>query len=507
MRFMRPLVVSNYFHRWPLAPKGYVIAGQAPVARSRTVAMFGLGELGDEMGMMTAMPEMIAQLKSLIIANTGPTYAGSLANNQSLPAIIYAASLCYDRAGSGGLGEEAQRYWQSFQAQAEPATSPNNIAWVLARCINRWADKLIASANEQINSGMILDAAASRCVYTLMDTTQQGTTWIGGTVTTSKLDNSQWGAVFEVAFNAIAKGVATGVLPFTYLNVLIKAFCVPQVTRRFPVWSPPYANLVQLDPRAAAFRTVLKQLGWGSAVKLWFTYTQQAWVEQDAAWEATDQAYMGAITALNYVSGKAIYDQIAEKVQDYFSARADAINAIQQFQQMQSGPLASSIPASDIAAMDAIKKQFSDTDMTVNNALAPAGLWPSDTQAGLSFLGIAQIIVGGVIAIGILGMIVWAISIMTQTSRTAAAQTKATADNILSTIDQVKASAQRVYDASAKTPADEKTYQDSLLATQQLAKLIPKPPDGSDPLGLKWIALAGMVAIGGLFAWKAFKKH
>ncbi len=523
MRFIRPLISRNHFHRMPLLPKGMLIPGQDPARHGlapardygasipwRSLRSFqsfqGLGELGDEMGMMTALPDLVSRLKSLIIAHGGPVFSGGLTNNLSLPAVMYAASNLYANASAGNMGPQAQQYWEAFRAQAENQNSPDNIYWVLARCINRWADKLIPAANDQINSGTMLDANASRCIYTLMDTTQQGTTWIGGTVTTSKLDNSQWGAVFEVAFNTIAKGVAAGLLPFTYLNVLIKAFCTDQVSRRFPAWSPPYSNLVQLDPRAAAFRAMMKQLGWNSVTKLWFTYTQQAWVEQDAAWEATDNAYMGAITALSYASGEAVFEKIQQKIQDYFAVRADTITAINQFKQMQAGPLAASVPAADAAAMDALQKQFADTDMKVNAALAPLGLWPTGASPGLSFLGVAQLIIGGVVAIGILGLVVWAISLMTATSRSAAAQTKETADKVLATVDSVKASAQRVYDASAKTPADEEQYQKALLATGELIKTIPLPPSGSDPLGLKYVAILGVLAIGGLIAWKTLGK-
>ncbi len=494
------MIIRNHFHRQPLLPKGRLIRGQS------VAGLDGLGELGDELAAMQAVPDVVTKLKSLIIAHAGPITLGSVQNNNSLPAIIYTCARCYNTAGSGGMGEEAQRYWNAWRAQAEPQESNDNIYWVLARCVARWSDQLIQAANDQINSGILLDAAASRCVYTLMDTTQQGTTWYGGTVTTSKLSNSQWGATLEVAFNSIAKGIVGGALSFTYLDVLIKAFGAAPNQRRFPVWTPPYTGVTAQDPRAVAFRAAVRQTGWNNAVQLWFGYTQQAWAAQDAAWEEQDRQLSGAIVALNYVSGKALYDQIADKVNDYFAARGEAIAAIGQFQQLQSGPLASNIPAADIAAMDAIKKQFSSVDVQVNTTLAPLGLWPSATSVGLSFLGVAQLLLGGVIAVAALGLIVWAIALMTETSRTAAAQTKATATNILATVDQLKASAQRVYDASAKTPADEKVYQDSLLATEALYKSIPLPPSGSDPLGLKWIALLGVVGIGGFVAWKMLGK-
>jgi hypothetical protein len=496
MHFARPQMV-----RYQPAQRHMAMAHRRFVA-----GLSGMGDLGDDLVGMAALPDLLTKLKGFIINKAGTQMAAAVANNQSLPAIIYSAADTYTKGNAGSLFAEAQQAWNAWKAQAEPAESPSNIYWVLARCIARWSNELIQAANAQIASGLLTDAVASKASYTLVDTTQQGTTWYGGTTVTSKLTNGQWASVLDVAFNTIARGISQGVLPFTYLDVLIKAVCADPTLRRFPVWTPPYAGLVAGDPRGTAFRTMIKQLGWGSATSLWFSYTQQAWVSQNAAEEAQDKTLSAAITALNFTSGKVLLDQLGAKVADYFAARGEAVAAIQQFKQMATGPLKAKIPPGDLQAMQTLEKQFASTDTTVFNTLNPAGLWPSDTKAGMSFLGISQFVIGGVALVASMGMIVWAIGLMTATSRSAAAQTKATADNILATVDEVKASCIRAYQASAKTPADEKAYQDCLLATKSLTDSIPKPPEGSDPLGLKWIAIIGVVGIGGFVAWQKFGK-
>lgn len=472
----------------------------APIPGTRAEALAGLG---DELSAAAAVPGLVAKIKALIIAKAGPL---RISANQDLRAAIHTAADIVTKGNAGTLDAASQNYWNAWRKQAEPIQSTDNVAWIFGRVITRWRDGLIQAVNDQSASGVLSDPKASKAAYTLMDTTQQGTTWYGGTATTSKLDNGQWGSVFESGFNVIARGVISGTLPFTYLDVLVSAMGTEPVKRRFPVWQPPFSGLTKDDPRAAAFRATLKQLGWNSVLQLWFSYTQQAWVQQNAADEAQDASLSSMITSLSYVSGKVILDQVVAKVQDYFKAREEARAAFAAFAQLQTGPLGDQVPAADAAAIAQLRQQFGTIDGKVSDILQPAGLWPSGTPAGLSFLGIAQLIVGGVAAIGILGMLVWGISFMTQTTRLAAAQTKATSESILATVGEVKASCIRAYQASGKTPADEKAYQDCLLKTQALTDSIPKPPTGSDPLGLKWVAILGLVGVGGFMAYKQFGK-
>jgi hypothetical protein len=490
MIFSRPTVVRRSPLRKSVAP----------------FPLSGLGDLGDDLSGSAAIAGLVAKLKGMIINKAGTQAAGGIAANQSLTAVLYSAADYFTKGNAGSLWPEAQKSWNVWKAQAEPLESPSNIYWALAQGVARESTGLIRASQEQAAAGLFVDAQASKASYLLVDSTQVGTTWYGGSTVTSKLTNGQWRSVFDAAFAAVSKGIIQGLLPFTYLEVLISALCTEPNLRRFPVWKPPYAGLVKDDPRAIAFRAMLKQLGWGQVTKLWFSYTQQGWAIQNEADEALDRKLSVAITTLNYVSGKALVDQLSAKVSEYFAARSEATTAFKQFRQLRAGPLKDNVTATETLAMQELEKQFASTDTSVFKTLSPAGLWPGDLSAGVSSLGAAQFVLGGVVLVAILGMLVWAIGLMTATARAAAAQTKATADSILSTVDEVKASAYRVYMASAKTPADEKIYQDSLLQTKALTDSIPKPPKGGDPLGLKWVAILGLTAIGGFVAWQKFGK-
>lgn len=488
-RFVRPFVFPQRF--------------VSPLVHRRRSVLEGLGDLGDSIAGAKAVPELVNAMKAATVDKAGVSVPGAFDAGAPLATSINMA-VAYWRLGTRGQLQAAQQAaWNKWAAQAKPETSDTNIYWVFGDCLDRWADDLVSAATAQQNSGVLMDPKASDARYTLMDTTQSGTTWYGGTAVTSKLSNPQWAEVFRAGFDALAKGITGGVLPFTYLDVLCKGMLAAPVARRFPAWAPP-GGVAITDPAAIAFRAAMKQYGWSDVTAKWFAYTKQAWVASNDAYEAQDQDLAAVITGLNYVSGKALWGSVVEKVQDYMKVRADATAAFHDFEVMRTGPLKASVSAADVAAMDVIKAQFREIDGKASDALEPIGLWSVSNQAGL---GVAQYVVGGVILIALAGMLVWIISIMTAVSRSAAAQTKATADSILATVSDYKASCMRAYEASGKTPSDEAALQDCLNKTEVLYKTIPKPPDGGDPLGLKYIAIIGIVAIGGFLAYKQFGKR
>jgi hypothetical protein len=493
MQYQRPRILPH----WPtFAPR---------VQYRRSTGLAGLGDLGDNLVGTSAVPDFISDLKIHIVSKLGDVYGGSILPNTSLAGALNNAVRYRRQAMAGQMPPDAQALWNRWRAVAEPAESDYNIYWVFGECIDTWGEQLLDAANQQLANGVLNDDASSQASYTLMDTTETGTTWFGGTNTTSKLTNGQWSQVFKAAFDAMAKGVTGGVLPFTYLDVICKAMLAEPIQRKFPALTTPPGGIPYSDPRSIAFRAALKQLGWSKVTDLWQQFTLQAWVTSDKQAEAADQTYAAAITALNYISGEKLIEAIQAKVQDYMQSREEAAKAIRDFDEMKAGPLAEYIPADATTAFDKIKSDFSDLDRKVYDTINPVGLWSGGTP-GVAGLGGAQLIIGGVILVTLAGFLVWAISLMTATSRSAAAQTKATSESIISTIGEVKASCMRTYQASPKGPDDEKALQDCLNHTEALYKTIPTPPSGGDPLGLKWLALLGIVGIGGYLAYQKFGK-
>ncbi len=182
--------------------------------------------------------------------------------------------------------------------------------------------------------------------------------------------------------------------------------------------------------------------------------------------------------------------------------------------------------------MAALTQQFQATDTMAYNTLNTAGLWSISAQPGalnglggmgliwgrthairrgilfnegsglpgMHGLGAIQLLIAGVLAVTALGVIAYVVTIMTKCARDAAAQTKATAESILATVDTLKASCQKSYLDSTKDAAAEAALQTCLMQTKALTDSIPKPPDAGDPLGLKYVALLGAVGVAGLIA-------
>lgn len=495
MQYRRPAV---------LRPAQLVRALQRPAAPR---GLAGLGDLGDAETGIDAVPNLMFCLRYHIVAKASAVAAGALQPTGGLANYIGTAALYVQRGQARQLPPDEQANWDTWGKASWDSSSDYHVYWKFGALIAQWANQLVPAALAAQQSGALTDPEASKAVYLLMDTTQQGTTWYGGTTTTSKLSNPQWGDLFERLFNVIARGIVAGVLSFTHLDVLCRAMLTAPVQRRFPAFSPPPGNLPRTDPRAVAFREAMRQLGYTQIVSDWGRMTLQAWVAQDQASDAQIAQLQGALSVCNFLSGKALYDQIVEKMRDYVSARNEAVAAFQAFDQLQNGPLADDLDPADVAKMREIKQQFADVDQKTYNAVSPAGLWPEGAQAGVSGLGFVQMIVAGAVLVGLAGMVVWAIGLMTSVSRQAAAQTRATTDNILATVDELKASCMRTYQASAKTGEDEETLQKCLAQTEALYKEVPDPPSGNDPLGLKWIAVLGLVGIGGFIAYQHFGKR
>ncbi len=498
-----------------------------------TPVLDGLGELGDDavgIGPNGSITNFTAYLTTYIAAKAGPA---ALANAKNAPSFIGSIGICasiFLLGEANSLPADQQAYWNQWRAQASPAESNDNVYWLFGRMVASSKDDLMAAANAYGVAWS--DNGASAATFTLMDTSSSGTTWYGGTVVQSALSNDQWNTLFIKAWNVLLKGVTNGVLPLTYLEVLCRGVLQPPPSRRMPVFLCPPGNLPQTDPKAIAFRAAMKQLGWSSVISTWFGYTNQAWAAANAAYEQQDAAYASVITGLNYVSGEKILEQIQEKAQDYWQARADAASAISDFNTIANGPLKSQISQADLAAMAALTQQFQATDTMAYNTLNTAGLWSISAQPGalnglggmgliwgrthairrgilfnegsglpgMHGLGAIQLLIAGVLAVTALGVIAYVVTIMTKCARDAAAQTKATAESILATVDTLKASCQKSYLDSTKDAAAEAALQTCLMQTKALTDSIPKPPDASDPMGLKYVALLGAVGVAGLIA-------
>ncbi len=499
--------------------------------------LMGLGELGDDAvgaGASGSLALFTSYLQNYIAAKAGPAALANVKNSPSFVGTIGICASIFLLGEANQLPLDQQAYWNQWRAGASNAASPDNVGWVFGRLVANSKDDLIAAASSY--GSWWTDPGASAASFTLVDTTSTGTTWYGGTVVQSALTNEQWNTIFIKAWNVLLKGVKNGVLPLTYLEVLCRGVLQQPASRRMPVFLPPPGNLTQTDPKAIAFRAAMKQLGWSGVVSSWYGYTQQTWAAANSAFETQDAEYASAITSLNYISGEKILEEIQSKFQDYWQARTTAAAALADFDTMLHGPLAGQINPADANAMMAILQQFQTTDQMAYNTLSTAGLWPGTTQPGalnglgtsmalgliwghthaqrrglvnplgLSGLGAVQMIIAGILAVTALGVIAYVVSLMTAVGRSAAAQTKATADSILGTVDTIKASCQRTYLASPKDAAAEKALQDCLANTQALYKTIPPPPDSSDPMGLKYVALLGAVGVAGLIA-VGFLKH
>jgi len=472
----------------------------APIQQRPTSRLAGLGELGDEItgaGPTGSTQKFWDMLINNVAGKFGPDGIATVQSAPHLGALINQCAALVQLGEGGNLPQDQQAAWDSFKSVAMPNDADENIFYLFAKQLAASKTRLFKAFAEASQTGWWEDPEASRCNYTLVDTSQQGTTWYGGTTVTSKLTNYQWGSVFNKAWGILVNGLANGVLPLSYLTSMLDGMLRAPTNRRMVVFHAPPAGVDPTDPRAIAFRTAMKQLGWGSVIQEWYGYTAQAWAEDNAAFEAQDKIYSAAITTLNYLSGKAIYDSVIEKTNDYWTARNEAVQALNDFQVILNGPLGSSVPEADKTTIAVLRQQFLDADNKAKEALMPAGLWDDNQAQGLQGLGAVQFILAGTIAIAVLGILAYVVALMTETSRSAAAQTRATANSILATVDELKASCQRDYLASDKGPDAEAAYQACLLQTKALTDSIPKPPEGSDPLGLKSLALlAGVGVIG-----------
>lgn len=478
----------------------------------------GLGDLGDNTDGTGALTAFRGYLETYISAKAGPAYLQNAKAAPTLIGSINLAATAFTMGEAGTLQPDAQAYWNQWHAQSYDPSSPDNVGYLFGKLIAGAQTDLVNAAS--LYGSWWTDPAASAASFTLMDTSQSGTTWYGGTTVQSALSNDQWNTIFIKGFAALMKGITKGVLPITYLQVFCGGLLQQPAARRMPVFLAPPGNLTPTDPQQIAFRTCMKQLGWNDIIDQWFSYTQQAWAAQNAAYESQDSSYGSAITVLSYTSGEKILEQIQAKMQDYWDARAQAAQAITDFNTIVNGPMGDQVTDSDKAAMAAIVAQYQSVDQTAYSGLANTGLWdPSKSAGGLSGLGIlgfgrhrglaglgaVQLILAGILAVTALGIIAYVVTLMSKVGRDAAAQTKATADSILGTVSDMKDSCQRVYDGSAKGPDDETALQQCLAQTQSLYNSIPKPPDAGDPLGLKWIALVGAVGVAGLIAVMTIK--
>jgi hypothetical protein len=489
----------------------------------RFAVMSGMGalaEFGDLANGVAAQAEFRTLLETHISAKAGPAYLANAKAAPTLGGAIGMAASAFTLGEANGLDPVAQASWNQWRAAASGPNSDYNIYWMFGRMVQMNKDALTTAWVTAKQSGWWDDVTAAQASFTLLDSSTTGTTWLGGTTVTSKLDNSQWSSVFVKAWAALQKGVNGQVLSLTYLDVLVKGMLAAPASRRMPMFQPPPGNLPANDPAAVAFRAMLKQFGWNDVVHEWYTYTAQAWAAQSDAQDSQDSTYASVITGLNYLSGKAIYDQINAKLQDYWSARTDAAAQLKVFDTLAKGPLSGQIPQADTAAMAAIRQSFLDTDSRAVGTLTPLGLWPAGQAQGaaalnglhglngrgLSDLGLVQVILAGAVAVAALGVVAYIVATMTKTARDAAAQTKATTDSILATVDALKASCTTTYMASAKDAPANAAYQDCLMKTKTLTDTIPDVPESSsDPLGLGKIVMLAGIALVGIVALSAMK--
>jgi hypothetical protein len=494
-------------------PRPILFTAQRPTpvllpAMKRVSALAGLGELGDATsgaGASGSVALFRSYLETYICAKAGPAYLQNARATPNLMGSINLAATAFLMGEAGTLQPAAQASWNQWRAIASQPSSNDNAAWIFGRMIASAKDDLVAAAAR--NGGWWQDPANSAATYTLVDTSTNGTTWYGGTTVASKLTNDQWATIFTFGFAALLKGVTRDVLPLTHLEVFCRGLLQQPTARRMPVFSAPPGNLPPTDPKAVAFRAAMKQLGWNDVINRWYGFTAQAWAADNAAFESQDASYASVITGLSYISGAKILEQIEAKLADYWQCRASAAQAINDFNTMASGPLGAKVSATDKANMATLTSQYQSIDQQAYATLGPAGLWSASSAGSLSGLGAIQLLIAGVLAVTALGVIAYVVALMTKVGRDAAAQTKATADSILATVSDVKDSCQRTYDASTKDAVAEQALQACLVQTKALTDSIPKPPDSSDPLGMKWIALVGAVGIAGLIAITAFKSR
>lgn len=489
-----------------------VFASPRPIMASRSrrplTTLEGIGELGDDAagaGAGGSLALFRTYLETYICAKAGPAYLQNAKAVPNLPSAINFAATAFLMGEAGTLQPDAQAAWNQWRAIASQQSSNDNVAWLFGRMVANAKDDLVQAAAR--DNGWWQDPSASAANYTLVDTSTNGTTWYGGTTVASALTNDQWGTIFIKGFAALVKGVTNDVLPLTYLEVFCRGILQQPTARRMPVFSAPPGNLPATDPRAIAFRSAMKQLGWNAVISQWYSYTAQTWAADNAAFESQDASYGAAITGLSYLSGEKILEQIQEKLQDYWQARADAAKAISDFNTILSGPLANQVSETDKANMATLTAQYQSIDKQAYDAVGPFGMWAAGDAGSLNGLGAIQLIIAGVLAVTALGVIAYVVALMTKVGRDAAAQTAATAKSILATVATVSDSCQRTYDASAKDAAAESALQACLMQTKALTDSIPKPPDSSDPLGLKWMALAGAVGIAGLVAISFIKSR
>lgn len=516
-RFRAPttrLLPATSRQLYPRLAIGYGIATE----RTGTTVVNGLAalaEFGDLTAGNVAQADFRALLEQHIIAKAGPAYLANARQAPHLAGTIGLAANAFTQGERGALDPVAQASWNQWRAAASDPNSDYNIYWMFGRMVSMNRDDLVSAWATANQTGWWNDATAAQAAYTLLDSSTSGTTWMGGATVSSKLTNSQWSSIFVKGWTALQKGVTGQVLSIAYLDVLCKGLLTAPAQRRMPLFQAPPGNLPATDPAAIAFRCLLRQLGWNDLVRTWYTYTAQSWAAQSEAQDAQDATYAAAITALNYVSGKAVYDQLLSRLNDYWSARADAAANIKAFDTLAKGPLRGQIPQSDVTAMAAIRQTFLSTDARAVSAVSPLGLWPTSQPQGASALnglhgvgdlGLVQVIAAGTVAVAALGVVAYIVATMTATARAAAAQVKATTDSILGTVDQLKQSCGRVYMASAKGAADEAKYQDCLNSTKALTDSIPPVPESSsDPLGIGKIAMLLGVGVVGVVALTAMK--
>jgi hypothetical protein len=445
-----------------------------------------LGDLGDVLQGGQAVADLIGYIRTGIVDKQGPVTLGGGIQNA-----LFVAKNTMRNGLLGSLPTTHQSAWDRWRAIAQPGESDSNIWWTFGQMVANWADRLIDAANAQ--PALVADPTVTRVSFTLVDTTQSGTTWYGGTVTSSKLTNPQWGMIFQKAWNVIARGVTDGVLPFSYLTVLCKGMLALPTSRHFPAFGHPEGDAK--SPQAIAWRAMMKQLGWNDVVQQWFGYTQQAWAAENARGDQLDSVHAAAITALRYTSGAEIIHQLRDKVRQIEGERASALANMRELERVMTGPLGDYVSIEDKKTYEQIKRDFADAEAETQRVLGPAGLWPGSGATGLSAI---TLIVAGTIGVGLLGMCVWLLALWTSTSRAAADQVTRISTNVLATIDQVQQSCVRTYEGSAREAADEEQLRACLARSNELINAIPKVQTGGAG-GLLALGVLGALGAGAYF--------
>ena len=285
----------------------------------------------------------LSQFKKLcedhIASHFGPIALSNVQATQTIDGVIGLCATLVMLGEGGNLQPDQQAYWDEWRAVASPNDSIHSTAWMFAKQLMVSKDRLLAAYRAQADTGWWFDADASLCNYTLIDTSQTGTTWYGGETVSSKLSPDQWGTVFSKAWTTLLNGIAeNGVLSLSYMTAMLQGMLLPLNERRMVAFYPAPSGIDSNDPRAIAFRTTMKQLGWSDVIKLWHGYTAQAWAEDNANWEAQDKMYASAITALSYVSGKAILDKVVAKAEEYLGSPLRCGPGFQRFQPARDWP-------------------------------------------------------------------------------------------------------------------------------------------------------------------------